>query len=261
MASTSRGAPEPLLALRDLHVYREQVHVLQGVSLTLGAEPLAVVGRNGMGKTTLCEAVMGLLGVAAGRIGFAGFDVTGLRPHEIARRGIGYVPQGRRVFHSLTTREHLEIIRCRSGSAWTVERIYDTFPRLAARRHNRGSELSGGEQQMLAIARALMPSPRLLIMDEPTEGLAPRVVDQLMDVLRAVIAGGVGLLLVEQNLAVAAALASRMLVMVNGRVALETSSAHLMSSEELQRRYLGIGFVDIEAATGEQTGRVMRELR
>ena len=240
---------EPLLTLRCLEVYREQAHVLQGVSLTLGNEPLAVVGRNGMGKSTLCEAILGLLPVRSGRISLAGADITGLRPHEIARMGVGYVPQGRRVFASLSVSEHLTLGGGRRvGHHWPLDRIYATFPRLAMRHRNRGSELSGGEQQMLAIARALVQDPRLLIMDEPTEGLAPIVVHQLVSVLRGIVADGVGLLLVEQNLGVAAALAERVVVMVNGRFALETSAAHLQASEELQRRYLGIGCVPVSKA-------------
>ena len=257
MTSTWPGAPnEPLLAVRNLNVYREQVHVLQGVSLTLGAEPLAIVGRNGMGKTTLCDAIMGLLPISIGGIHFAGRPIEGLRPHEIARRGIGYVPQGRRLFHSLTVDEHLRIACARTSAGWPIERAYATFPRLATRRRNRGSELSGGEQQMLAIARALMPGPKLLIMDEPTEGLAPLIVEQLVRLLREVVAAsGVGLLLVEQNLAVAADLASRMLVMVNGRIALEASPRDLMASEELQWRYLGMGFAGAKPRSGSAASR------
>ena len=258
---------DPLLTVHKVQVYRDGAHVLQGVSMKLGHELLAVVGRNGMGKSTLCESIMGLLPIHSGSIGLGDADITGLRPHEIARRGIGYVPQGRRVFASLSVAEHLTLGAARrTGHPWPVDRIYETFPRLAIRRKNRGSELSGGEQQMLAIARALVQDPRLLIMDEPTEGLAPIVVHQLVSVFRGIVADGVGLLLVEQNLAVAAALAERIVVMVNGCVALETSAAHLQASEELQRRYLGIGCVPVskggvdDRAGGTESGSAARSI-
>jgi branched-chain amino acid transport system ATP-binding protein len=215
--------------------------MLRDVSLTLGPEPLAIVGRNGMGKTTLCQALLGLLPVRSGTITVAGSSVAGQRPFKIARVGIGYVPQGRRIFPSLSVQEHLHLVAGRQSSRWTIERIYDTFPRLAERRRNGGAELSGGEQQMLAIARALLLNPKVLIMDEPTEGLAPVFVNQLVRVFGQLSDEGIGLLLVEQNLAVATEIASRALVMVNGRIALETASAQLASSEELQHRYLGIG--------------------
>ncbi len=232
---------EPKLSVRDLHVYRGASHILQGISLDLGARPLAIVGRNGMGKTTLCQAIMGLLPVRSGSVGVGGRMVAGARPYRVARAGIGYVPQGRRVFPSLSVHEHLSIMTTsRSRGAWTVERIYETFPRLAQRRRNGGAQLSGGEQQMLAVARALLLNPAVLVMDEPTEGLAPVLVDQLIEVLRQLPASGIGLLLVEQNLAVATGVADRVLVMVNGVVALDTPSATIAGDEAMQRRYLGV---------------------
>ncbi len=232
--------PNPVLRVRDLHVYRGASHILQGVSLDLGAAPLSLVGRNGMGKTTLCQAIMGLLPARGGTVSVAGRDVSGLRPFRVARAGIGYVPQGRRVFPSLSVQEHLAMV-ARPGRAWTIERIYDAFPRLAERRRNGGAELSGGEQQMLAVARALLLNPVLLVMDEPTEGLAPLLVEQLVELLRRLPAEGVGLLLVEQNIAVATSVADRVLVMVNGRIALAADAAALAADEALQRRYLGVG--------------------
>ena len=241
--------PEPaILQVRDLHVYRGASHILQGVSLDLGAAPLSLVGRNGMGKTTLCQAIMGLLPARGGTVSVAGRDVSGLRPFRVARAGIGYVPQGRRVFPSLSVHEHLIMVArpggamvARPGRTWTIERIYDVFPRLAERRRNGGAELSGGEQQMLAVARALLLNPALLVMDEPTEGLAPLLVEQLVELLRRLPAEGVGLLLVEQNIAVATGVADRVLVMVNGRIALAADAAALAADEALQRRYLGVG--------------------
>ncbi len=155
-----------------------RAHALQGVSLSLAHGVLAVVGRNGMGKTTLCNAITGLV-PAAGSVRLAGTELLGLPPNEITGRGIGYVPQGRRVWPSLTVDEHLRLAARDAKGPWNPERIYRTFPRLAERKGNGGAQLSGGEQQMLAIARALLFNPRLLVMDEPTEGLAPVIVEQV----------------------------------------------------------------------------------
>ena len=168
--------------------------------------------------------------------------VDGRPPHKIARAGIGYVPQGRRLFPSLTVNEHLRIAR-RGGSAngeWTVDRVYDLFPRLAERKRNGGAELSGGEQQMLAIARALLGNPRLLIMDEPSEGLAPTVIELLVETFQRLEQEGLAILLVEQNLGVATSLAERQLVMVGGEIALETTASVLSTDTEMQRRFLGV---------------------
>jgi len=237
--------PDPVLQVRDLHVYRGASHILQGVSFDLGAAPLALVGRNGMGKTTLCQAIMGLLPARSGTVRVAGRDVSGLRPFRVARAGIGYVPQGRRVFPSLTVYEHLAMVARHEG-AWTIARVYEAFPRLAERRGNGGAELSGGEQQMLAVARALLLNPALLVMDEPTEGLAPVLVEQLVTLLRRLPGEGMGLLLVEQNIAVAASVAQQALVMVGGRIALVADAATLATDVALQRRYLGVGTSLIE---------------
>ncbi|MGA8447389.1 MAG: ABC transporter ATP-binding protein, partial [Roseiarcus sp.] len=160
-----------ILQVQDLQVYYGESHALQGVSLTLERGVLSVVGRNGMGKTTLCNAIVGLMPVRSGTIRFEGRDLVGLEPHTIARAGVGYVPQGRRLWPSLSVDETLRL-SARARGDWTVERAYSIFPRLAERRTNGGGQLSGGEQQMLAIARALLGNPRLLVMDEPTEGLA-----------------------------------------------------------------------------------------
>ena len=240
-------SPDPLAPLLDvagLDVYLGASHVLQGVSLRLTAGPLSIIGRNGMGKTTLCQAIMGLVPVRGGRIAFAGDDLTGHRPVQVARAGIGYVPQGRRIFPSLSVHEHLLLTaphgRAAMTARWTIERVYDTFPRLAERRGNGGAQLSGGEQQMLAIARALLLNPALLVMDEPTEGLAPVIVDHVVDLLNKINGEGVGLLLVEQNFSVATSVSQRVLVMVNGRIALETSADEIIRNDDMQRRYLGV---------------------
>ena len=168
----------PILEVRDLNVYYGHSHALQGVNLRIGGGILSVVGRNGMGKTTLCKAIMGLVPVRAGSIALAGQAIAGRTPAEIARMGVGYVPQGRRLWRSLTVDEHLQLVATKGG-AWTPERIYSVFPRLAERRSNGGGQLSGGEQQMLAIGRALMTNPRLVVLDEATEGLAPLIREEI----------------------------------------------------------------------------------
>jgi uncharacterized protein (UPF0261 family)/ABC-type branched-subunit amino acid transport system ATPase component len=208
------------------------------VSLALDHGVLAVVGRNGMGKTTLCNAVTGLVR-ASGSVKLAGEEILGLAPNVITGKGVGYVPQGRRVWPSLSVDEHLRLARRRGP--WTVERIYQTFPRLAERKANGGAELSGGEQQMLAIARALLFNPKLLVMDEPTEGLAPIIVQQVETMLKALAAEGeISVLLIEQNLGVAIDVADTVDVMVNGRIARSMSAAELAADRELQQRLLGV---------------------
>ena len=231
-----------LLEVQELNAYYGPAHVLQGVDFSVDEEPVSIIGRNGMGKTTMCHAIMGIHpGSATGSIRFGGLELLGKAPYKIARAGIALVPQGRRLFGSLTVREHLRVIANRGGNGqWTPERIYTMFPRLAERQRNDATQLSGGEQQMLAIGRALLLSPKLLILDEPSEGLAPRIVDELVGNIRGLAHNGVRVLLVEQNLGVATAVAERHLVMVAGRLATELTSDQLMSDPELQRRYLGV---------------------
>jgi branched-chain amino acid transport system ATP-binding protein len=231
---------EPLLAVEDVHGYYGTAHVLQGVSFTMGAEPVALIGRNGMGKSTLCAAMAGLLGSATGSVRLEGRELLGKPAYKVAGAGIGYVPQGRRLFESLTVDEHLEIVGASSKAEWTPKRVYELFPRLAERKNVSGTSLSGGEQQMLAIGRALVTNPRVLIMDEPSEGLAPTIVEGLVQTIKDLAAGGMGLLVVEQNLGVATSLAERQLVMVTGSIATETTAAELMDDPVAQRRYLGV---------------------
>jgi branched-chain amino acid transport system ATP-binding protein len=228
------------LEVSDLHVTFGQAHILQGVSLRLDGAPLSLVGRNGMGKSTLCHAVMGLVGTREGAIRLDGDDLVGLSPNRIARKGVALVPQGRRMFPSLSVHEHLLLVARRGEHAWTIDRVYETFPRLAERRRNGGNQLSGGEQQMLAIARALLMNPRLVIMDEPSEGLAPVIVDHMIETLREIAAEGMGVLLVEQNLRVATAVSDTVAIMVTGRIAATMPAAELASDFEAQRRYLGV---------------------
>ncbi|MBR1132162.1 ABC transporter permease [Bradyrhizobium iriomotense] len=247
------------LEVRGLDVYYGHSHALQGVDLTLESGVFSVVGRNGMGKTTLCRAIMGLVGVSGGSIRVRGEDVTRRPPAQIARLGVGYVPQGRRLWRSLSVDEHLQLAGGMRSGAWTVERIYDTFPRLAERKGHGGGQLSGGEQQMLAISRALLTNPHLLIMDEPTEGLAPVIVAQVEEMLlRLGEDGDMSVLVIEQNIGVATAISRNVAIMVNGRINRIIDSARLAADRELQQRLLGVGLhaelepdVDIPASGAE----------
>ena len=237
---TSRSGPA-VLEVRGLNVYYGASHALQGVDLRLESGVLSVVGRNGMGKTTLCKTIMGMVPAASGSISFQGQSLLGRSSADIARMGIGYVPQGRRLWRSLTVDEHLKMVE-KKGGAWSSERIYTTFPRLAERKRNGGAQLSGGEQQMLAIARALLANPRLLIMDEPTEGLAPVIVAQVEEMLLTLAAEGeMDVLVIEQNIGVACAVAERVAIMVNGRVNRIVPALELAADRALQQRLLGVG--------------------
>jgi branched-chain amino acid transport system ATP-binding protein len=239
-----RAATGALLEISGLSAYYGSAQALEDVTFTMGHEPVAIVGRNGMGKTTLCNAIMGFSPPRAeGSILFDGEEIVGVASHKIARRGIGYVPQGRRLFPSLTVDQHLRIASRggeSNGSEWTRERVYELFPRLAERKGNGGAQLSGGEQQMLAIGRALVTNPRILVMDEPSEGLAPAVIEGLIETFKLLEAEGLAILLIEQNLGVATALAERQLVMIGGRIAAETTASALSGDPDLQRRYLGV---------------------
>jgi ABC-type branched-subunit amino acid transport system ATPase component len=232
----------------ELKVGYGSIRVLHGVSLSLGREPLAVIGRNGMGKSTLCQALCGLLPIESGTVSLDGQRLDGRRPHHVARAGIALVPQGRRLFASLTVAEHLRLASRPVAGGWDRDRVLATFPRLSERLGHHGDALSGGEQQMLAIARALLANPRVIVMDEPTEGLAPRMVEQVVILLKALVAEGrIGVLLVEQNLRVALAVADTVAVMVNGCIEVRLPAAELAADRALQERVLGVGTAAREA--------------
>lgn len=231
----------PLLQVENLVAGYGAAQVLHGVSFDVGIEAVAIVGRNGMGKTTLCRTIMGLVAARTGSVRLGGHELTGRKPHQVADRGIGYVPQGRRLFASLSVDEHLMMLaKGTRGQRWTPEAVYELFPRLVERREVKGTRLSGGEQQMLAIGRALLLNAPLLIMDEPSEGLAPTIVEQLIDTCRTLVDEGHAVLLVEQNLGVASEIAQRHLVMVSGRIAAEMDPDRLLNDPEAQRRLLGV---------------------
>jgi branched-chain amino acid transport system ATP-binding protein len=228
------------LEVSGLHARYGLSHVLQDVSFVVDGQPVALIGRNGMGKSTTCAAIMGMVSSTQGSVRFRGEELLGKPSYKIAKTGIGFVPQGRRLFGSLTVEEHLRIVPRGRGGEWSAQRVYESFPRLSDLKRQGAGLLSGGEQQMLAIGRALLNNPRLLIMDEPSEGLAPKIVEELIELIDGLVAGGMGLLLVEQNIGVATALAERQLVMVAGRIAAETTAATLANDPDAQRRYLGV---------------------
>ena len=233
-----------MLELRDLHSFYGNAHVICGASLTVAAgEVVALLGRNGMGKTTLIRSIMGLTPptVRQGELRFRGQTLLGLQPHEIAAQRIAIVPQGRRLFASLTVTEHMTMLKsARATKGWTVDRIFTLFPRLAERRHHLAGQLSGGERQMLAIARALVIDPELILMDEPSEGLAPIMVRQLEGIVRDLKKDGLSILLVEQNLYTALAVADRIYILETGKIVHEASSSEIARDPNAFARYLGV---------------------
>jgi branched-chain amino acid transport system ATP-binding protein len=229
-----------LLAVDDLHSYYDRSHVLQGIDLAVEAgQVLSLLGRNGAGKTTLLKSIMGIVPPRQGRVRIDGVDLTGAPPYALARAGLGYVPETRGIFPSLSVEENLTLA-ARSGGAWTVARVWETFPALAARRRVGGTQLSGGEQQMLSIARALVTAPRVLLLDEPTEGLAPVIVEAIEAMLGQLKREGHTILLVEQNLGFARRLADQILVMGKGRIRWRGAAAAFAAAEDVQHTWLGV---------------------
>jgi len=233
--------PDQLLKIDKLNVYHGSSHTLQDIDINIFNKPKAILGRNGMGKTTLCSALMGLTKAASGAVLLDQTDISSYSPESRAKTGIGYVPQGRRIFRSLSVIEHLKLVE-KKDSQWSIEKIFSIFPRLAERRNNMGDRLSGGEQQMLAISRALMLDPKIMIMDEPTEGLAPTIVDDVVELLHSLAEHEIGLLLVEQNISVALEVASDILIMLNGRIVDQVTAEELKGNTQMQQKYLGINF-------------------
>jgi branched-chain amino acid transport system ATP-binding protein len=230
-----------MLELENINAYYGDSHILHGVSLAVKeGEVVCLLGRNGAGKTTTILTIMGYLKPRQGRIRYSGRDISALPPYAVARLGVGFVPQERGIFPSLTVRENLIVFARAGGGTWTLNRILDLFPSLRARERNLGFQLSGGEQQMLSIARALMLNPTLLLLDEPSEGLAPMIVQEIIEVLKGLKREGLAILLVEQNLRTAFALADRHHVMNKGEICFTGSSAELEGNEGVLRNYLSV---------------------
>lgn len=233
-----------MLEVSGIHGYYGKSHVLHGVSLSLKpGELVCLLGRNGVGKTTTLKTIMGIVRPQGGSIAFEGHSLVGREPFEIARLGVGYVPEDRRIFRSLTVHENLLIGMKGAkaqGNPWTPQRIYEVFPRLKERRGNKGAHLSGGEQQMLTVARTLMGNPKLMLVDEPTEGLAPLIVKDVLEMLATVRSSGVTILLVEQNFKASIQLGDRFLIMSKGQMVFEGNAAALLAAAEVRKNYLEV---------------------
>jgi branched-chain amino acid transport system ATP-binding protein len=231
-----------VLSIENIHTFYGNSHILQGVSLTVEkGEVVTLLGRNGMGKSTTIKTVMGLVVPREGRVSFDGVDITGRRPHRIARAGIGFVPEDRRTFPSLTVIENLNLpVRGSDGEGWSLGKVFEFFPQLRERGSHKGFELSGGEQQMLAIARILRMRSRLILLDEPTEGLAPLLVKAIGEILAQIKREGITTLLVEQNSRFVTSVADRHYVICHGKIVYEGSNEHFAHQEDVKREYLGI---------------------
>jgi len=236
-----------MLEVINIHSYYGKSHILHGVSLDLKeGELVCLLGRNGVGKSTTLKSIMGVVQPKQGNIRFRENELVGKEPYEIARLGIGYVPEDRRIFRSLTVHENL-LMGIKGGNqqkadkgAWTLERVYTLFPRLEERRNSKGGHLSGGEQQMLTIVRTLMGNPRVILIDEPTEGLAPLIVKDVLNMLSTVREAGVTILMVEQNFKAAIKIADRFYIMSKGQIVFEGDTEALLAAEEVRKNYLEV---------------------
>lgn len=230
-----------ILDVDNLHAHYGKSHVLQGVCFTVGnGELVTLLGRNGAGKTTTLKSIAGIVTPTQGRVAFFGKPLQGQASHVIARQGVCLVPEHRGIFKLLTVEENL-MLGLRKSSPWQLDDVYRIFPRLKERKRNGGGQLSGGEQQMLAIGRALMNDPKLLMLDEPVEGLAPVIVEEIVAQLKSIKAAGVAILLVEQNLEVCTQLADRHCILEQGRIVYTADNASFLLDEEVKDRYLGVG--------------------
>jgi branched-chain amino acid transport system ATP-binding protein len=231
------------LSVQDIHTYYGDSYVLQGLSIEVEkGEALGILGRNGMGKTTLINSIMGFVPPRRGKISFDGKDITDKTSYDISALGIGLCPQGRRVFPTLTVRENLIVAeQTHSGNRWNTETVYELFPRLGERADQRAGSLSGGEQQMLAVGRALMTNPECLILDEPSEGLAPLIIQDIGDAIRSLKDEGLSIILVEQNTPFAIRTVDRVSIITRGQVVHDSSPQELWENEEIKQTHLGIG--------------------
>jgi len=231
-----------MLRLRDLNAHYGASHILQGVNLELARGRIAaMLGRNGVGKTTTVKTIIGFVPPSAGSVELEGSSITAWPPHRVARAGVAYVPEGRLIFPDLTVIENIRVAERNPAKTWPLERLLELFPSLSERQHNRGSQLSGGEQQMLAIARALVSDPKLLLLDEPSQGLAPLVVRELARIIRLLRDAGVTILLIEQNLKLAQVVADELHIMAKGRIVYSADPQRFRAEEEQVRsRYLTV---------------------
>ena len=233
-----------LLDVRDLHAYYGKSHILHGISFGIAeAEIVTLLGRNGSGRSTTLKAILGMVPPSSGEVSIGGRQVAGRRPSEVARAGIAYVPEERLIFHNITVEENLRLgmKAARDGAAtWSIPEMYDYFPRLAERRNTQAGKLSGGEQQMLTICRSLLGNPRVILIDEPTEGLAPKLVEGVMNMILEIHKRGVSVLLVEQKLTIALKVASRVLVMGHGQIVFTGTPAELAADPQIRRTWLEV---------------------
>ncbi|MCW2102392.1 UNVERIFIED_ORG: amino acid/amide ABC transporter ATP-binding protein 2 (HAAT family) [Pseudomonas psychrophila] len=238
------ATPQNLLSIRDLHVHYGKSHVLHGVNLNIGHnEVVSLLGRNGAGRSTTMKAVMGLVPASAGSIQLAGRELTGLRPYRVSRAGVGFVPEEREVFANLSVEENLRMGQQEptpGATAWTVEQMFEFFPRLRERRNTGAGNLSGGEQQMLTLCRSLLGCPKVLLIDEPTEGLAPKIVAVVAEAIRDIHHRGVSILLVEQKLTIALKVSSRVCVMGHGQIVFEGTPQALTDDPDLMKEWLAV---------------------
>ena len=230
-----------MLEVQDIHTYYGRSHILQGISLDLEeGEVICLLGRNGAGKTTSVNSIMGYVHPKAGTITFEGKNITKKQPFEISRAGIGHVPQDRRIFPTLTVQDNLEVIHRKVEGGWTVDKVFDTFPILEKLKSRRGSNLSGGEQQILAVARPLMTNPKLLLLDEPSEGIAPIIVKEIGELIQKITKTGISVLLAEQNMKFTMKIASRGYIIDKGRIHHQGGMEELKEDKEIIGKYLAV---------------------